>query len=435
MMQNISGQMGRVWSLGTREVLYVSGATDDGMRTLASDSRISSIEANLKLFPQTSQTSSSFPLFTDGVPVQLDRIDQRKLPLDKSYSYSTTASNVMVVIPDSGIDVYGDMGGPPPNQGSDDFCTSIYPNCSATRVVDVHDCVASANCSYQVYPVPSGYPPGSHPTADCLGHGSEVADVAGGNYAGVAKGVLLSAAIVTYSCNTPGGDVAGSEQDLADGIDYFVQKKESQPNTPYVMIISESPESISPVVDGAVQKALAANIAVVVAAGDIDGSTCTWSPADLATTTAVISVSATDATTDERISGNATGNCVTLFAPGNPVTWHYPYNAQFDYMWPTGTSFSAPVVGGIAALYLSTTPAALPSEVKAAIVYYATSGVLPTSGAGAIGAGSPNLLAYSFIPAGAPPGWVPPSETQKAKAAVSKIISWLINSCKQLPAC
>lgn len=434
---SLAAHLVKVWSVGTQEGLYIRGTTDSGVRSLAHDSRIASIEANVRTFEQTTQTTSTYPNYV--FPTQLDRIDQRALPLDGSYTYATTASNVMVVVVDSGIDAYGDGG-----YGLNGSGTSMgwgnrwAPHEFGNRIVDVHDCVVSTDCSYQAYPLPYGYSSlASPPWGDCSGHSTDVADLAAGAYAGVAKGVMLSSVIVGFSCNGSDTNSPGTVYELQAGINYYIGRKEQQPNTPYVMIIPISPEAISPVVDAAVKAALAANITVVVSAGDIDGDVCGWSPADLSKTTAVISVSATYSNTvwgpiDERIPGNATGSCVTLFAPGDGYDFRYPYPTGNPESWEFGTSFSAPIVGGIAALYLSTTPTAPPSEVKAAIVYAATSGKLPTSGSGAIGVGSPNLLAYSLVPAGAPPGYVPPPPpglSSKAKAAVSAVITWLLNAC------
>ena len=56
----------------------------------------------------------------------------------------------------------------------------------------------------------------------------------------------------------------------------------------------------------------------------------------------------------------------------------------------TGTSMAAPVVAGIAALYLSTSPTASPATVATAIKNAATNGVVTQAGTD-----SPNMLAYS----------------------------------------
>lgn len=59
---------------------------------------------------------------------------------------------------------------------------------------------------------------------------------------------------------------------------------------------------------------------------------------------------------------------------------------------------AAPHVAGVAALYLSTHPAALPADVEAVLKGAATAGVVTGAGSG-----SPHLLLYRLVAGGAPP--------------------------------
>ena len=83
----------------------------------------------------------------------LDRIDQRNLPLDSSYTYPNTASNVHAYIIDTGIRFsHTDFGG---------------------RATSGYDAVDGGAAD------------------DCNGHGTHVAGTVGGSAYGVAKGVQL----------------------------------------------------------------------------------------------------------------------------------------------------------------------------------------------------------------------------------------------------
>lgn len=87
----------------------------------------------------------------------LDRIDQRDLPLDSSYTYSQDGTGVHVYIVDTGVRAtHQDFGSP-------------------TRVSFGADFVGDGQNG-----------------ADCMGHGTLVASVAGGVTYGVAKGVSLT---------------------------------------------------------------------------------------------------------------------------------------------------------------------------------------------------------------------------------------------------
>src|SRR5207244_3562818 len=74
-----------------------------------------------------------------------------------------------------------------------------------------------------------------------------------------------------------------------------------------------------------------------------------------------ITVSATDST-DAIASFSTIGNCVDLAAPGVLI---YTTDRGGGYGWSSGTSFSAPIVAGVAALVLSVNPSLSGSQVRA----------------------------------------------------------------------
>lgn len=412
--------------IGGREVAVIKDLSDSGLSILEDDPRVNSLQADAVATKAAVQTPSSYPGYSI-VPLQLADISTRNLPLgaarEKSdYTYNTPASNVVIAVLDTGINpIIADFGG---------------------RVSSIADCTIGTFPNYciPIYPG-SGY------SEDCDGHGTEVADVAGGAYAGVAKGVTLEGVITGYSCNNGQTGQASYDTQIIDGINYVIEQKENQyKTTPVVIQMSVVPQDLNSTFDTAVKDALDAGIVIVSAAGESTNggvSQCNVSPYDLAPSTAVINVGAAGEYAVDpwsppygmfRASWSNFGPCVSLFADGTPVV-----GTGVGTNW--GTSFAAPVVSGIAALYLSATPTAPPAEVKAAILSAATSGKLQTSAykdnsgttwGADLGAGSPNLFAYSLVPAGAPPGYVPPpppGPSQRVLNAIGAAINYLLSEC------
>jgi len=94
--------------------------------------------------------------------------------------------------------------------------------------------------------------------------------------------------------------------------------------------------------------------------------------------------------------GSDWGPELDLFAPASTILSAWPMGISGTYACQqTGTSMSAPLVAGTAALYLQSFPTATPTQVRNAIVNRATPNVLT----GDLGFGSPNLLLYVDQPA------------------------------------
>ncbi|MCG3204209.1 MAG: hypothetical protein KCHDKBKB_00919 [Elusimicrobia bacterium] len=177
-------------------------------------------------------------------------------------------------------------------------------------------------------------------------HGTRVAGIIaaqinnGVNISGVAPGCK----IMTVKALTSAG--AGDYAAIAAGITYAVTNGAS------VINLSLGGESSSQTVLDAVNNAIANNVVVVAAAGnDGNGSPVNF-PASIAS---VIAVGATDAS-NNLASFSCTGPSVDLVAPGvgiistiAPNTISSPNDATGN----DGTSFSAPIVAGVAALMRS----------------------------------------------------------------------------------
>ncbi|MFE9590725.1 S8 family peptidase [Streptomyces sp. NPDC006294] len=303
-------------------------------KALAADPRVAYVEQN-----STVRLNDTQPNATWG----LDRIDQRDLPLSKTYTYDTSASNVNAYIIDTGIRTsHSDFGG---------------------RASVGTDTVG-----------------GGQNGQDCQGHGTHVAGTVGGKNHGVAKSVNLIAVRV-LDC-----DGSGTTAGVIAGVDWVTANAQM----PAVANMSLG-GSASASLDDAVKKSIASGVSYSVAAGNglpilgIPANACNYSPARVPE---AITVGATDSS-DRRASFSNYGTCLDLFAPGVDITsaWKDSDTATSTI---SGTSMAAPHTAGAAALYLSSHPTATPAQVRDALVTGATSGkvVNPMWG-------SPNKLLYS----------------------------------------
>jgi subtilisin family serine protease len=197
-------------------------------------------------------------------PWGLDRIDQRTLPLNQTYNYDATGSNVKVYVIDTGIRFsHVQFGG---------------------RAVSGFDSVDGGSAD------------------DCNGHGTHVAGTIGGSAYGVAKGVSL-VGVRVLNCQG-----SGSTSGVVAGIDWV--SGNHQPGQPAVANMSLG-GGISSALDTAVLNSINDGITYAIAAGNSNANACNASPARVG---AAITVGATTSA-DARASYSNFGTCVDLFAP------------------------------------------------------------------------------------------------------------------------
>jgi subtilisin family serine protease len=267
----------------------------------------------------------------------IDRLDQRNLPLNASYSYTATGSGVNAYIVDTGI-----------LPTHTEFQSRASIGYDAITPLD--------------------------PKADCNGHGTHVAGTVGGKTYGVAKAVRLIGVRV-LDCNG-----SGSTSGVIAGVNWVATHRVK----PAVANMSLG-GGASTALDNAVKAAIDSGVTFVVAAGNDNLPACWFSPARVP---AAITVGATT-NTDVKASYSNTGSCVDLFAPGSGITSSW-FTSTTSARTISGTSMASPHVAGVAALYLQTRPTSTPSQVRNAIVTNATT-VAKLSNS----VGSPQKLLFS----------------------------------------
>lgn len=304
-------------------------------RKISEDPRVEFVEEDQIISLEATQTGATWGL---------DRIDQRDLPLNSTYTYNYTGAGVKAYIIDTGILAsHSEFGG---------------------RVTAGYTAVNDGNG-----------------TIDCNGHGTHVSGTVGGATYGVAKSVtLVPVRVLDCSGN-------GTTSGVIAGVDWVTSDHAA--GTPAVANMSLG-GGISSALDTAVNNSINDGVTYAIAAGNDGLDACNYSPARVAN---AITVGATTST-DSRASYSNYGTCVDIFAPGSSITsaWDTSTTATNTI---SGTSMATPHVTGVAALYLQANSTASPATVLAAIRDSATLNKVVSPGTG-----SPNRLLYSLLTTG-----------------------------------
>lgn len=264
----------------------------------------------------------------------LDRIDQRRLPLDQRFAAADDGRGATAYVMDSGIDYgHGEFGG---------------------RAVPGFDAF-----------------PDGRDGQDCNGHGTHVAGTVGGTHYGVAPAARL-VSVRVLDC-TGSGTYAG----VIAGFDW-VARNAVQPAVlnaslggPYSQAVNQAADALSD-----------SGVLPVVAAGNSAHDACDVSPAGA---DRVVTVGASDQG-DRETSFSNYGRCVSLFAPGQDIV-----SARLGggSVAEDGTSMASPHAAGVALLYKAQHPRATSDEIATWLIAQTTKDVLTVE------PNSPNRLLYT----------------------------------------
>lgn len=307
--------------------------SDTAVKYVQEDSTVSIVDqqqpANDKLNAESAQLNPTWGL---------DREDERSLPLDGKYRYTSKGTGVRVYVIDTGI-----------YTGH-----SLFGGRASGGYSAIND---------------------GHGTEDCHGHGTHVAGTIGSSTYGLAKSVSL-VAVRVLNCSG-----SGTASGVISGIDWVTA------NHTHPAVANMSLGGVfNQAVNDAVTNATAHNVVYAVAAGNVNDDACGYSPAS---TPNALTIAATD-NTDTRAWFSNVGTCVDAFAPGVDITstWIGSPTATNTI---SGTSMSSPHVAGLAALYLKANPTATTATVNATIKSMTVADIVTDPGAG-----SPNRFARKW---------------------------------------
>ncbi len=292
---------------------FATSLSPTDVEKLSKDPRVDEIIADEDVFLNEAQEDA-----TGG----LSRIDQRALPVDKTYHYNKTGNGVNVYILDSGV-----FSQHQEFEGRAQIISNVAE--------DGRD-------------------------EDCIGHGTHVAGVIGGKTFGVAKKAKLLSVRV-FPC---GG--RGKLSILLAGLDWLAKNYKA----PAVLNLSigMTPKDV---VDKAISALITKGLTVVGSAGNNGQDACSQSPARIPE---VITVGATDRR-DALADFSNYGPCVKIYAPGVDIESSFLGDISSTKSM-SGTSMAAPFVTGVVALLLEQFPTATPAEIRQKLTDLSTKGVV-----------------------------------------------------------
>jgi subtilisin family serine protease len=261
-------------------------------------------------------------------PWNLDRIDQRVLPLDRSYAYTFTGRLAGVIVLDTSV-----LQNP-------DFADRLMP--------DGKDFVGDGKGLYD----------------DCGGYGTHatgVVSVLAGSRYGVAKEVSVVLGRVLGCGNVGKGSAVQA------GLDWALSYAKAHPERFWVVNMSFGQKGSSVGYDPYLRKLNAAGVLVVAGAGNDNIDASQFAPAN---SPYVIAVGGTTSS-DRRSTQSNYGKKIVAYAPGEGVRQNSGIDPNEEWT-GTGTSLAAPQVAGVLALLHEQFPGATGAQLLALLSANAT---------------------------------------------------------------
>lgn len=302
---------------------YTAEVRAGELRALRDDDSVAYVERDRRMSLATTQESPRWGL---------DRIDERKHPLDDEFRYDREGDGVTAYVLDTGLRAsHEEFGG---------------------RASTSPDFVGDGEAGT------SG--------GDCHGHGTHVAATLAGRRYGVAK----SASVVGVRVLDCLGN--GRNSEVIDGLDWVTSDHSAdEPAVANLSFGGLQSRAVDDAVRGSIDDGVSYAIAAGNGAGIGGGDACENSPARVgkAMTTAAVDRD------DRKPSWSNFGRCVDWFAPGVDVksAWN---GGDSDTKRVDGTSTAAPHSSGVAALYLESHPGASPRKVRDELYEQTTRGIV-----------------------------------------------------------
>lgn len=279
---------------------------------------------------------------SENIPWHLDRLDQKKGPLDNNFQCQYTGKDVHIFILDGGV-----------RETHQEFKGRMGEGFNSAEG--------------------EGKPP-----TDTVGHGTHVAGLAAGSTYGAAKNAIIHPVKVLSG-------MTGSISGIVKAVDWIVQKSFK----PGVINMSFTMDGVSKPLEEAIRRTIDAGFTVIVAAGNSRKDASGYCPARMPEVITIGNmgrgVNGTGKQDWPAASSNY-GKCLDVWSPGEFLV-SASHNDDTSTVVKSGTSMAAPVAAGVVACYLEKYPDASPAQVEKAIINGAEKGAV-----GGLQNGSPNLL-------------------------------------------
>jgi len=272
----------------------------------------------------------------ENLPWHVDRLDQPRLPLNQEFQPSGSGRGVDVYVLDSGV---------------------LYE----------HEQLRG-HTKYSGYDPMDVYKRESRRGQDCHGHGTQVASVVGGRSSGVAGGVQV------FSVRVLDCENRGVWSVVIDGLQH-VSQEVAQRGRPAVLLMAFiGPRSQT--VTSVLRQLYIGGLLAVASAGNDFQDSCRFTPGGQAE---VLTAGGTDRQ-DQMYQRSNYGSCVDVLAPAVAITVA-DRSCSTCYTQANGTSFSAALSAGVAAMILGQEPLLAPLDLKRKVVSTAVRDVvsLPAS--------------------------------------------------------